>query len=179
MADRPTSRPITWQRGLTLVEVMITLTIAAILLTWAVPSLQDFIVRNRMSTEVNNFVASLYVARSEAVKQLRNVRLCPSTDGDSCTTNWHQGWMVYAEVNGNNTFDAGTDQIIQQNSALPSRFQISSGRSVIVFQPNGQSGGSPDTFIFCDTGGVANIRKVVLSNEGRVRTEALSTSVCG
>src|SRR3569833_2595006 len=79
MRELLSKRFATTQRGLTLIEAMITLAIAAILLTWAVPSLQDFITRNRMSTEVNNFVAAHNVARSESVKRLQNISLCPST----------------------------------------------------------------------------------------------------
>lgn len=164
------------QYGFTLVEAMITLAIAAILFAWAVPSLQDFVTRNRMSTEVNYFVASLYLARSESVKRLRSARLCPTTDGTSCVnnSNWHQGWMVFADTNGNNLFDNGVDTVLQQNPALPSRFQVTGNRNVIAFQPNGQSAGSNGTFCFRDTGNVANTRRLCLSNDGRVRTEQLA-----
>ena len=53
--------------GFTLLEVLTSLTVASILLTAAVPAMQDFIIRNRMSTEVNTFLASMYLARSESV----------------------------------------------------------------------------------------------------------------
>jgi len=84
--------------GFTLLEVLTSLAIASILVTAAVPAMQDFIIRNRMSTEVNTFVASLYLARSESVKRLRNVSLCPvKPDGDCDPTSqdWEQGWKVY------------------------------------------------------------------------------------
>jgi len=171
MRELLSKRFATTQRGLTLIEAMITLAIAAILLTWAVPSLQDFITRNRMSTEVNNFVAALYVARSESVKRLQNISLCPSTTPPNCVSDstWHQGWILFSNVNGTNV-------VIQQNPALPGdRFRITSNRNVITFNPSGQSG-TNDTFTFCDTGGIANTRRVVLSPEGRVRTERLTTS---
>ena len=181
MPDHPTSRPIASQRGLTLVEVMITLTIAAILLTWAVPSLQDFIVRNRMSTEVNNLVATLYVARSESVKRLEKVKVCPAnSDFSGCSgTDWEKGWIIFTDVNNNNVIN-DTDTLIQEYPSLPSRFKIqgSADRPYIVFQPNGRSTGYTNTFKFCDSGGVANVRNVILSNEGRVRTEVLPTNSC-
>jgi len=163
------------QHGFTLVEAMITLAIAAILFAWAVPSLNDFIVRNRMSTEVNYFVASLYLARSESVKRLQDVALCPTPNGTVCaaSTDWHQGWMVFTDTNSNDAFENGADRLLQHNPVLPTRFQITSGRAVIAFQPNGQSGGSNDTFCFRDTGNVARTRRVTLSNDGRVRTEQL------
>lgn len=174
MPDRLTGRLITSQRGLTLVEVMITLTIAAILLTWAVPSLQDFIVRNRMSTEVNNFVASLYVARSEAVKRLHNVGVCPSTNGTSCTSSqWQGGWLIFEDTNDSNSYTEG-DRVLQQFAALPNRFQIipTNNTTIPMYAPHGRlSTVSANTFRFRDCKKVAKPKHVVLSGEGRVRTE--------
>lgn len=153
------------QRGLTLIEAMITLAVAAILLTLAVPSLQDFIIRNRMSTEVNNFIAALYVARSEAVKRLRDVSLCPTTTGTSCaaSTDWAQGWMVYADIDNSNDFSPG-DVVIQQNSKMP--FNNIGNITFVTFNSRGSS--NAGSFSFTDTNGVANPRCVTLSSTGRL-----------
>lgn len=178
IARRLSHRP---QGGFTLVETMITLTIASILLTAAVPPMQDFITRNRMSTEVNTFIASLYLARSEAVKRMQDVRVCPTTTYTSCTggTDWQVGWMVFADIDQSGDFTPG-DVVLQQNQALPSRFQIvgNAGRPTAVFQPDGQASGTNNTFEFCDDDEVANTRQVILSNEGRVRVNQLTTSGC-
>lgn len=168
------------QRGLTLVETMATLAVAAILLTTAVPSLQDFLTRNRMSTEVNTFMASLYLARSEAVKRLQNVKVCPTTDYSTCSgTDWEPGWMVFLDINDDGVVN-GSDAVLQQNPALPARFRIIGdiGRPYAEFQPTGQAGGFNNTFEFCDTGKVAKTRKVYLSDEGRIRVEKLTTTGC-
>jgi len=161
--------------GFTLLEVLTSLAIASILVTAAVPAMQDFIIRNRMSTEVNTFVASLYLARSESVKRLRNVSLCPvKPDGDCDPTSqdWEQGWKVYY-------IDppSGSEIVLQQNPALPSRFKIVGNQSVFAYDPTGQlaSAGMNGTYIFCDTGGIAQARKVVVSSAGRVRTQVNTT----
>lgn len=164
-------RPNRRESGLTLVETMATLAVAAILLTAAVPPMQDFIIRNRMSTEVNTFIASLYLARSEAVKRIQDVSLCPTTDGASCdsTTNWHEGWMVYADVDDDNTYSAG-DVIIQQNPKLPDRFtNIPHHVTFITFNSRGSS--NADSFAFTDTKGVAQSRCVTLSSVGRTYSQ--------
>jgi type IV fimbrial biogenesis protein FimT len=177
-------------RGFTLMESLIALAVASILVTAAVPALQDFIIRNRMSTEVNTFTASLYLARSEAVKRVQNVKICPTTDYQQCTggTIWggtdsqdaHIGWMVFQDVNDNAVVDIDTDTLLQQNPPLPPRFQIigDAGRPDAVFQATGQAGGSNNTFVFCDTANVANTRKVYLSSEGRVRVDKLASTDC-
>ena len=168
--------------GLTLVEVIIVLAIVSILVSVAAPSLQDFITRNRMSAAVNTFIASLHLARSEAVKRVEDVKVCPTTDFINCSgdTVWEPGWMVFLDLNDNGSVDHGSDVILQQAPALPERFRIigSAGRSEAVFQTTGQSAGSNNTFKFCDTGEVAYTRKVYLSNEGRVRVGQLTTTGC-
>lgn len=176
------TKPISTSRhrlcGFTLVETMITVAVAAILLTLAVPSMQDFITRNRMTTEVNTMVASFYLARSEAVKRLQNVKVCPANANfTKCTgSSWQNGWMVFVDLDGDGSV-AAAETVLQQNPGLPDRFVISATRVAAVFKPNGQAtGDSNNTLIFCDDGGVAPTKKIYLSNEGRVRVEPQSSS---
>ena len=163
------------QGGITLVETMTTLAIASILLTAAIPPMQDFVIRTRMSVEVNNFVASLYLARSEAVKRLQNVSLCPVDHYGNCdagTENWEKGWKVFYTDSV-----SGTVVVLQQNPALPDRFTIIGNQNNFSYSPTGQLTGNNGTYTFCDTGNVAQARDVVVSPEGRVRTQ-LSTTGC-
>src|SRR3569623_3303086 len=102
----PTLIPHRRPRGFTLVESVSTLAVAAILVTIAVPSMRDFGARNRMTTELNTLVASMYLARSEAVKRLQNVKVCPAnTTFTGCTGRnaWESGWMVFVDVNNDDT----------------------------------------------------------------------------
>lgn len=167
------------QNGFTLVEAMVTLAVAAILLAWAVPSMQSFISRNQMSTEVNNFMASLYFARSEAVKRLQNVKLCPANASyTECTgTQWHSGWILFVDLDNDDKVTNGTDVVIQQNPPIP-QLEITSGRSEVVFTPTGSTAGTNDTFTFCDSSAITNTRKVILSLAGRVYVEPQTTSDC-
>lgn len=164
-------RRLRLQNGFTLVEAMVTLAVAAILLAWAVPSMQSFISRNQMSTEVNNFMASLYFARSEAVKRLRDVSLCPTTDGTECivSEDWSQGWMAYADLDNNNTFNSG-DIVIQTNPAIP--LSNSGNVTFITFNPRGSSNGG--SFSFTDSSGIAGPRCVTLSPAGRAYAKVAS-----
>jgi len=162
--------------GFTLLEVMTTLAISSILLTAAVPAMQDFIIRNRMSTEVNTFVASLYLARSEAVKRLKNVDLCPTKSDGDCdpgSKDWEQGWKVYYTDPA-----TGNEIVLQQSPALPSRFKIAGNQSGFAYDPTGQLY-NPTTnghYNFCDTGNIAQGRRVTVSREGRVRVDPLTGS---
>ena len=174
ISDMPRFRHNRRDRGFTLMESLITLAVASILLTAAVPAMQDFIIRNRMSIEVNTFAASLYLARSEAVKRVQKVSLCPvKSDGDCDpgSKDWQQGWKVYYTDPA-----TSTEVALQQNPALPNRFTIIGSHSNITYNPIGQA--NAGNYTFCDTGNVAQGRKVVISNDGRMYVVKLNTSDC-
>jgi type IV fimbrial biogenesis protein FimT len=95
-------------RGFTLMELMIVLTLAAIILALGAPSFGEFRRSNRMAGIANDFLVGLQVARSEAIKRQTRVSLCPSDDpagnlGEptcSDVTNF-SGWIVFADPNDN------------------------------------------------------------------------------
>lgn len=88
------------QRGVTLVELLVTVSIAAILVVIAVPSMSGLIADSRLSSQSDLLVAALNTARMEAVKQRTDVKLCPAANANTdtaCSTNaadWSNGWLV-------------------------------------------------------------------------------------
>lgn len=99
-----------WRRpaGFTLIELMIAITVAAILLGIGIPSFQETIRRNRVTTQTNNVIGALAIARSEAVKRGTSVTLCPAAgrsgaDQDKCSGDdkWaDNGWIIFSDVRG-------------------------------------------------------------------------------
>lgn len=81
-------------RGFTLIELMVTIAVAAVLLAIAVPSFTSVINGNRLTGEANELVASLQLARSEAVRRNMQVIVCSSSNGATCadSPNWTQ-WI--------------------------------------------------------------------------------------
>jgi two-component system sensor histidine kinase TctE len=127
-------------RGFSLVELLVTMTIIGITLAIGVPSYRYVTNSNRVSSEVNQLLGDMQLARSEAVKQGTVVSVCPGTAtatgalySGSCvnSANWQGGWLVFADVNGDGVFNAGTDQILR-------------------VQPPFTSTGSGDTFVSQD-----------------------------
>lgn len=86
-------------RGFTLVELMVTLMVLAILLGVAVPSFRDAALGSRLTAYANDLVASAQVARSEAIKRNQDITLCASAGGAACDEGgaWEGGWIVRTE----------------------------------------------------------------------------------
>lgn len=90
-----------WRRGqgFTLVELMVTIAVLAILMAIAVPSFQNQSLSSRLRASANDLAAGVQLARSEAIKRNAVVQLCASSDGSSCGGGWADGWIVLAADN--------------------------------------------------------------------------------
>ena len=135
-------------RGFTLVELMVTLAVVAILLTVGVPSMTEFVKNNRLTATTNGFVSSLTLARSEAVKQGRNATLCVSSDQATCTgANWAQGWLVWVDLDSDGTLDAG--ETLRVAEALPQAVTFAGTQNSFQFTATG-SVNNTDILTVCD-----------------------------
>jgi type IV fimbrial biogenesis protein FimT len=101
-------------RGFSLLELMIALTMLAILVGLAAPSYRAFTRNNTVTAAHNDLVTSLTLARSEALRRNRTVSVCASADGASCgdATNWNTGWIAFTDRDAAGTID-GTDEVLQ------------------------------------------------------------------
>lgn len=116
--------------GFTLIELMVTISVMAILLMIAVPSFIEATLGSKLGAFANNVAANAHLARSEAVKRNAVVTLCVSTDGTTCGTGgWEQGWIVRAAD--------GT--VVQRQQALPTGYKATGGATSFAFQPSGIS----------------------------------------
>jgi type IV fimbrial biogenesis protein FimT len=159
-------------RGFTLIELMIAIAVFAILLAIAVPSFRDASLAARLGSIANNMVASVQLARSEAIKRNAVVRLCASSNGTSCvsSTNWQQGWIVLDQANNN---------VLQVQQALPAGWKVTqSAASNLDFQGIGV-GATATTFTICRSAPVGKQERVVtISATGVAYVTRTTTGTC-
>src|SRR5262245_64720640 len=87
------------QRGFTLVELMYTIAVGAIVLGIGIPAFTETIRAGRMTTSVNTEVTAMHVARSEAVKRRARVTLCRSTTAAAPTCDKDgEGYIVFVNT---------------------------------------------------------------------------------
>lgn len=133
------------QHGFSLLELMTTITIVAVLLAIAVPSFRDLIRRNQISSASNELLAGLAYARTEAVDRGQLVSLCPSSTGTSCAAGgqaYEPGWIIYTYPAGaasaNKPYDAASSILLRATGARSGVSIQSLGNTVITFGQQGQ-----------------------------------------
>jgi len=166
------------QKAFTLVELMITLVVAAILTAAAVPAYRAIVQNNRAVTLSHAFATVFHYARSEAIKRGSPVTICSSanTAQTACgnATNWGNGWLVFVDPDGNGVLAASTDRLRVQE-ALPNGTSITTALARITFDGSGFVTGGTGTFTLAASGCAGNHgRSMAVSNTGRVSVTATS-----
>jgi type IV fimbrial biogenesis protein FimT len=165
--------------GFTLLELLITMSVATILLTIAIPSFRYVTNSNRIAAEVNGLLGDLQFARSEAIKEGRYVSVCASSDGQSCSNSvdWQSGWIVFANPNNNPAVTPGVVMapLLRLQGAFSSTDTfVSNGISVITFNRDGYAGGMANGTLITlhdSTSNSAWTRCASIAPSGEVTTE--------
>ena len=168
-------------RGFTLIELMVTIAVAAVLMAWAAPNFVEFRRNSALTSTTNTLMAALNSARSEAMKHSAFAMVVPQDNA-----NWATGWRVFVDKNLNQTFDAGTDQLVLEQMALPDFLLISGngtaagGSPYVLYNGSGYSrtkNGAFGALTFSiernDVTGdrrTQQTRRLIVSRTGRVRS---------
>lgn len=183
MAFLPSSPPPagptrTAPTGFTLVEMLITVVIGAILVAAAVPSFRGALAQSDMNGRAAALSRAINLARSEAVKRARPVAVCRSDAPEVAVPvcagaggDWSSGWVVFVDnLNGNANVIDGNDVVIQVQQAFRGNATITSngGQPTIRFNAMGLATGMQQTFTFTPPDGVDIPSKtLVLNTTGR------------
>ena len=160
-------------KAFTILELMITVSIMAILVTLGIPAFKDYALKQRLNAAVNALHGDLLLARSQAIHRDMQVTACPGdpTAGCAGSTEWSDGWIVFGDSNEDREYQDNEDVLRHGQGVEYMAIHSSSARTTIRFYPNGSAPGSNTSISFCGLGGPEKARKLVISNLGRVRRD--------
>lgn len=163
--------------GYTVLELLVTLAVLALLAAVAIPSFDDSIQRNARDSAVLDLMSSLSLARSEAVNASSTVSICRSTNQTACAAagDWAAGWLIFVDADGDGALDTG-EEILQGRSALDGQAAITlangggTAMAFLSYDREGFLGNSSNgaTYKFCSADNqAADARAVWVANTGR------------
>ena len=150
-------------KGFTLVELMVVIAVLAVLLSIAAPSFTAFRRNSELTSLANKLVGSINAARGEAMKAGRSAFVVPANG-----TAWASGWIVYVDMNADNTYTEGVDTLVQTQPAVASFISISANGNAASSSPyiSFDSAGYARTVVIPGNGtGPANLALTIQRND--------------
>lgn len=159
--------------GMSLVELLTSIGILAIVAAVSAPSMAKLVERQRAVGATNALVTHLSLARLTAITHSSHTVLCPSTNGATCNagTDWSDGLLLFLDRDGNRRPDHPRDIVRADNTSLSQHLRLisSTGRQQARYLPDGRSAGSNLTISICNMRGEL-LGSVIVNNTGRIRS---------
>lgn len=155
--------------GRTLIETMSALAILSILLTIALPNLQDMRDNNERTQAVNQMISVIHHARSSAVFGRTVVSVCPGKSNCTGDKHWHTRLLIFRDGNANGYLDLDDDLLHQVKIADEFHWQWNRNKGHLQFEADGSTRALNGTLTLCK--GAIPLQQVVISLSGRTRTQ--------
>jgi type IV fimbrial biogenesis protein FimT len=164
------------ENGFSLLELIVTLGIASILLSVGMPSFRSVIMDSRLVRDTNQFVASINLARSSAVRFQRNATVCASANfnvavpGCSGSSDWSQGWIVWVDKDRDGATDA--NEIVAVQGPVNNMTTFSATNAALFSYDARGFGRSPaDELMMCDDRSGETGRRIRVNAVGRTHVK--------
>ncbi len=164
------------QLGTTLAELLLALAVLGVLISLSVSGFSTLFAEARMTSQVNNLVHTLHLARQKSRALGTDVVLCKSANGLQCSSSsaWHNGWLLFANTNGDTPPKINPGERLLVTHGSLHGLQISANRRAFSMRPFGRRA-TNGTLTFCDHRGGGSARAVVLSYTGKPRVTRQDT----
>lgn len=156
------------QKGMTLIELMISVSIVAIILAFVTPSAESILIKNRMVAEINETSSMIQYARHYAIDEQAQVIVCPSTDHSACSTNWNAPKIVF--IDDDNNGSRGNDEPLLVTIAATSDTSLMTNTSdIIIFSETGEANLATELLLCHKDGAAKYARSLSVTLQGRVK----------
>jgi type IV fimbrial biogenesis protein FimT len=159
------------RRGFTILELMFTLLVVAVLVAAGVPAFKWLLLDSRRTADINTFITSIQLARSESAKRSAPVIVCKTSDFRVCggpAVHYERGWMVFVDEDNDNPPEVDPFETLLFSYRPMTAGTIRSNRSRYTFRPYFRRS-TNGTVTFCDQRGDSAARAVIISYTGRPR----------
>jgi len=165
--------------GLSLVELLVVMSIAAIVLASSAPALRATVLDNRLERDSKRLLSAINLARSESIMRNVAVSLCPSAMAQTghalCDGTYADGWIVFTNAGKDTTVQADTDVVLRVFEGLPAGYLVTNRRGTrtvstrINYLPDGSAHRNLTLQLCPPDGAPAEPRSIVLNIVGRAR----------
>lgn len=159
-----------YSRAYTLYELLMTLTLMALIAGLGIPSFSSILTRATIHTEINALFHAIHLARKESVVRKRVVSLCPSIDLSTCTSrnDWSYGWLMFENSDKDSPPQRDPEEPLLQAHKVDSDVRITANRKGFTLRSTYKRA-TNGTLVFCDRGGRVAPVALVVSFTGRPR----------
>ena len=153
------------QAGFTLYELLITVVIVGVVLSFGLANLGDFTRNGRMVATANDLHAAFHLARSEAARSKTNITICASADAmgaATCGGTWDQGYIVFVDTDGDIQRAGATETVLRRHDVAETGISlgVEFGASYFSYAASGLGRG--------DVAGPSLVRVAICDERGNV-----------
>lgn len=156
--------PVRRARGFTLIELMVTVVVVAVLLAIAVPNFRTMLLNRRQAGVADGLLNSLNYARNTALSTDQPVTICPLGSGSACGSSWNNGWIVSTQPASGASVVLNTTSLSTGGPTL----KTAGGSTAVSFSGVGLATGA-DVFVICDSRGTSYAQSVQVYATGFIQ----------